>query len=33
MAAALLAHGFDDGEITDILGENFLRVFARLWGG
>lgn len=29
----LRARGFADGEIRGILGENFLRVFARIWGG
>ncbi|MFO1060919.1 MAG: membrane dipeptidase [Dongiaceae bacterium] len=33
VAAALSRRGYSDADIAGILGENFLRVFAELWGG
>lgn len=31
VTAALLAHGFDEDDVTKILGGNFLRVFEKVW--
>jgi membrane dipeptidase len=33
IAPALRARGFNEADIGGILGENFLRVFATIWGG
>lgn len=33
VASAVAEIGFTDGEMRGILGENFLRVFAQVWGG